>query len=78
MKVFVVYWHDRYCDAAITVHVTRQSADNAIETHKSLYPDTMYRWTEKRPPGIPASWARYVKSHDDGPYGRILECEVLP
>lgn len=78
MTVFVVYWHDRHCDAAITVHATRESADNAIETHKSLYPDTMYSWSERRSPSMPASWVRYVSSHDDGPKGRIIESEVLP
>ena len=77
MKIFIVYWHDRYCDAAITAHATRQSADDAIETHKSLYPDTMYRWAEGRYPSTPASWVRCVRSHDDGPYGRIIESEIL-
>lgn len=77
MKVFVVYWHDRHCDAAITVHATRQSADDGIETHKSLYDKDRYRWTEHNY-GREQGWVRYVSGGEEGPNGRILEREVLP
>lgn len=77
MKVFVVICRDRHCDDGITVHKTREGADDQIEEFKASYPDTHYTWTE-RDYGRLIGWVRYVDSHDDGPKAWIQEVDLQP
>lgn len=77
-EVFVVVWHDRHTDDAITVHTTREGADARIESIMKSYDDECtnrgrdaHDWRE-RDYGRDSGWVRYVEGdHDDGPHGRI-------
>jgi hypothetical protein len=75
MVVFVVYRHDRYSDPGISVHRTRDGADEVIEEFKERYADNGYAWTEENY-GRP-KWVRYVASGGgEGPNARIEEIKV--
>ena len=75
--VYVVVCCDRHTDNAITVHATRQGADEMIAEFQAEYDAEIYKWTEQNY-GRDQGWVRYVDTFDDGPSARIEETELLP
>lgn len=75
-QVFLVVLYDRHSDTGISVHLTREGADDAIAEFQALYADRNYTWHERNY-GAP-QWVRYVDAGDDGPRAYIELSEVRP
>jgi hypothetical protein len=73
-ELFVVICEDRRVDDSISVHETREGADDAIAAFCEAYGDT-YKWNEQNY-GRDRGWVRYVDTNDDGPSARIEKTEL--
>ena len=74
-EIFLVICKDRHGDLMVSVHATRQSADDAITALMASYADYKidppYQWTE-RAYGRARGWLRYVDTNRaDGPRAYI-------
>lgn len=81
--VYVVVAEDRHCDPTISVHLTREGADERVEKHKAQdakrYEDI--EWSEEprgQVIGAASSWVFYLRSFDDGPNIRIEQQDLEP
>ena len=76
-KVFILVCRDRHSSPGLSVHLTREGADAALEHFKTGYDDIdPCDWKEETW-GAPR-WCRYMRAHDDGPSAYIEITEVLP
>lgn len=75
MIVFLVIWHDRHADDVITVHATRESADERIADVKRRYDGET--WVDEMTPAMErACWLAYSSCSGDNPTLRIERKEL--
>lgn len=76
-SLYIVICHDRHVNDQVTVHTTRQGADDQLAKFQAEYGED-YAWTE-RTYGRSQGWVRYVDTGGgDGPSARIEETTLLP
>lgn len=69
ISFFLVVRKDRHCDDQLSIHITLEGANAAIEEFKARYVEgdrSPYDWKEQSY-GREQKWLRYVDCHDDGP-----------
>ena len=76
-QIFILVCHDRRVDLGLSVHLTREGADSALERFKGYYDDIdPSAWREENW-GAPR-WCRYVHAHAEGPTAYIVVNEMRP
>lgn len=75
--VFILVCRDRHTDLGLSVHLTREGADTALEEFKAIYSNIDPGDWKEEPWGQP-KWCRYVHAYDDGPSAYIEISKALP
>jgi hypothetical protein len=76
-QIFILVLRDRHSDLGLSVHLTREGADAALERFKAIYDDIDPGTWKEETWGQPR-WCRYVHAHDEGPRAYIEIGEVHP
>lgn len=69
-QIYILVCRDRHSDIGLSVHVTREGADAALEAFKAIYDNFKPGDWKEEPWGQPR-WCRYVRVHDEGPNAYI-------